>query len=54
MKFKGKRTPVEATCPPTCPDLSKVTTAWPDLPDYIRKAILAMIDAHQQTVAKAA
>jgi hypothetical protein len=25
------------------PDLSRVVTAWPDLPDHIRAAVLALI-----------
>jgi len=31
--------------PKTDPDLARLTAAWPDLPEPVRRGIMAMIDA---------
>jgi hypothetical protein len=32
-----------ARSPLPCPDIAEIAAAWPDLPDYIRAAVLAMV-----------
>ena len=34
-----------STTVPDEPDLARIMTAWPDLPDHIKRAMLALVDS---------